>query len=204
MNVPPTYQMPPPSDMAPKPKSGVPGWAKWVIGCGAMLTCCCPIGAAILFPVFAQAKLAGQATQSLKNIKQVSMAWNLYSSDFDDRACVVPDWNYTLLKYVSAVDGDSSRDIFRDPLMPKNTDQLGYGMNEQVATKEIGSFAEPEKVVVFALTTTPGKDAVVTKETIRKASRGPFRSIWATADGAARRALIDEAQRLQWKPVISK
>ena len=192
--------MPPPSDMAPKPKSGVPGWAKWVIGCGAMLMCCCPIGGAILFPVFSQAKLAAKSKQSMGNMKGVVVAWNLYCADFDDISCPQEGWNDNVRKYFL----DVNFDRLKDPLLPTKGEQLGYGMNREVALQKVANFKDPSNVVILALTTTPGKDANVTKETLRKASQRPFRTIWATADGAVKKALIDEAQRLQWKPVISK
>ncbi|CAN5562802.1 hypothetical protein BH11ARM2_BH11ARM2_37370 [soil metagenome] len=40
--------------------------------------------AAILFPVFAQAKVAAKKTQSLSNVKQASLAGTLYIGDYDD------------------------------------------------------------------------------------------------------------------------
>jgi prepilin-type N-terminal cleavage/methylation domain-containing protein/prepilin-type processing-associated H-X9-DG protein len=40
--------------------------------------------AAILFPVFAQAKVAAKKTQDLSNIKQISLGAALYSNDYDD------------------------------------------------------------------------------------------------------------------------
>ena len=40
--------------------------------------------AAILFPVFAQAKLAAKKTTDLSNLKQLSLSLNMYSTDFDD------------------------------------------------------------------------------------------------------------------------
>jgi prepilin-type N-terminal cleavage/methylation domain-containing protein len=40
--------------------------------------------AAILFPVFAQAKLAAKKTASLSNIKQVTLANIMYENDYDD------------------------------------------------------------------------------------------------------------------------
>lgn len=46
--------------------------------------------AAILFPVFAQAKVAAKGTASLSNIKQNGTAWHTYANDFDDMA--VPVW----------------------------------------------------------------------------------------------------------------
>ena len=41
--------------------------------------------AAILFPVFAQAKLAAKKTASLSNIKQLGTAFQIYTNDYDDR-----------------------------------------------------------------------------------------------------------------------
>ncbi len=39
--------------------------------------------AAILFPVFAQAKAAAKKTEALSNIRQIGLAWTLYSNDWD-------------------------------------------------------------------------------------------------------------------------
>lgn len=40
--------------------------------------------AAILFPVFAQAKLAAKKTQAISNVKQIGTSMMIYSSDYDD------------------------------------------------------------------------------------------------------------------------
>lgn len=40
--------------------------------------------AAILFPVFAQAKTAAKKTQALSNVKQLGTAFNIYMADYDD------------------------------------------------------------------------------------------------------------------------
>lgn len=40
--------------------------------------------AAILFPVFAQAKMAAKKTASLSNVKQLGTAVNIYAGDYDD------------------------------------------------------------------------------------------------------------------------
>ncbi|MGV3615770.1 MAG: prepilin-type N-terminal cleavage/methylation domain-containing protein [Fimbriimonas sp.] len=40
--------------------------------------------AAILFPVFAQAKEAAKKTTSVSNLKQVGLAWLMYGNDYDD------------------------------------------------------------------------------------------------------------------------
>jgi len=40
--------------------------------------------AAILFPVFAQAKTAAKKTTSISNLKQVELAEKMYQADYDD------------------------------------------------------------------------------------------------------------------------
>ena len=52
--------------------------------------------AAILFPVFAQAKLAAKNTSTLSNLKQVGLGSVMYSTDFDDEIILYQnnEWNY--------------------------------------------------------------------------------------------------------------
>src|SRR5262249_1697447 len=40
--------------------------------------------AAILFPVFAQARAKARQTACLSNIKQIEMAWHMYMQDYDE------------------------------------------------------------------------------------------------------------------------
>jgi len=39
--------------------------------------------AAIIFPVFAQAKMSAKKTASLSNLRQIGLAWSMYSNDYD-------------------------------------------------------------------------------------------------------------------------
>lgn len=96
--------------------------------------------AAILFPVFAQAKLAAKGAASLSNVKQESLAELMYTNDYDDAfspacvwipwaggsapptgfACFGPSigcanpWTYLLLPYVKTTG------IIDDPLAPSH------------------------------------------------------------------------------------
>jgi prepilin-type N-terminal cleavage/methylation domain-containing protein/prepilin-type processing-associated H-X9-DG protein len=70
--------------------------------------------AAILFPVFAQAKLAAKKTADLSNFKQIGTAIMMYASDFDDHSMIVDHeagitWYGSLQPYVK------SADVFRTP-----------------------------------------------------------------------------------------
>jgi prepilin-type N-terminal cleavage/methylation domain-containing protein len=48
--------------------------------------------AAILFPVFAQAKSAAKRVASLSRIKQITLAEMIYSADYDDRNVAIASW----------------------------------------------------------------------------------------------------------------
>lgn len=49
--------------------------------------------AAILFPVFAQAKVAAKKTQAISNVKNLSTATQIYLSDYDDTFPLANIWN---------------------------------------------------------------------------------------------------------------
>ena len=90
--------------------------------------------AAILFPVFAQAKEAAKKTQCLSNVKNLATAAQLYGGDYDDT--VLPEftcsgaatycsggptltdlrtWTYVIQPYVKNGGGHPKSGIFTDP-----------------------------------------------------------------------------------------
>ncbi|RYG37110.1 prepilin-type N-terminal cleavage/methylation domain-containing protein [bacterium] len=92
--------------------------------------------AAILFPVFAQAKAAAKNTQDLSNIRQVGLASALYLGDSEDRYVPVGSWNDPSITPFTNPDGPlpgvpwngwplkltqytKNRDMFRSPFMPE-------------------------------------------------------------------------------------
>ncbi|HEY3780628.1 MAG TPA: prepilin-type N-terminal cleavage/methylation domain-containing protein [Fimbriimonadaceae bacterium] len=91
--------------------------------------------AAILFPVFAQAKLAAKGTAALSNTKQIGLAVQMYANDYDDTAplcqtftvgnqgpfyfsgsptITFQPWSYVLIPYTK------NSDIFVDPIIGSN------------------------------------------------------------------------------------
>lgn len=85
--------------------------------------------AAILFPVFAQAKLAAKKTQSLSNVKEIGLALKMYATDYDD-VTVRVWWDYSdvdgaAMHWVQRVRSYVKSDpLFMDPagpqIVPKN------------------------------------------------------------------------------------
>lgn len=89
--------MPPPVQPAPQatfqpqyeqqpmaPKKSNTGLIITIVVIAVLCSCFAPI-AAVLFPVFSQAKQAAKKTQALSNIKQVATSIMIYQADWDDR-----------------------------------------------------------------------------------------------------------------------
>lgn len=76
--------------------------------------------AAILFPVFAQAKMAAKITTSISNMKQIGLGMLMYSADYDDvrvlrRYNPAGDqisWRLTISPYIKNID------LYRDTVNP--------------------------------------------------------------------------------------
>src|ERR1700710_1040445 len=74
--------------------------------------------AAILFPVFAQAKAAAKKTQCLSNTKQTSLGLQQYLNDFDDTFC---PWTGNACGTLPPVNGGGSFDsayLFNNLIQP--------------------------------------------------------------------------------------
>ena len=98
--------------------------------------------AAILFPVFAQAKLAAKKTQTLSNVKNIGTGFQLYAGDYDDivppftgNATDVANWSQLRFMFPGLVDPyiknganvatGQLKDIWADPLTKPQLNDLG-------------------------------------------------------------------------------
>lgn len=70
--------------------------------------------AAILFPVFAQAKLAAKKTADLSNMKNIDTAVIMYAADSDD-TLPVTNWPHWYVNAARVFPYTKNRDIFRNP-----------------------------------------------------------------------------------------
>jgi len=90
--------------------------------------------AAILFPVFAQAKAAAKNTQDLSNTKQIALVSQIYSADYDD--VFVPTgasdlWN------------DGTQTPFNTPVPPAPNEWMGWGLRLVQYAKSRDIFRSP-------------------------------------------------------------
>ena len=101
--------------------------------------------AAILFPVFAQAREKARATQCLSNLKQVGMATRMYSQDYDE--VLVPDYLYAVhSSYGTLPHGKPVLYLFPDLLQPyvKNSNVFVCPDYSEIITDGRSSFPPGE------------------------------------------------------------
>lgn len=173
--------MPPP----PSAKKGIPAWVWIVIAfalCGP-----CMILAAILFPVFSQARLSGKRTQSLSHIKQIGVATAMYSAENDDRFPPAKTWEDVLR---GNVDGET----FEDPQAEAKSG-LGFAMNSTASLAKIEWADDPRNTVLFFSSSKPGPSAHGGEDMLR------FSNNYATisyVDTSARVRKADQLSELIW------
>lgn len=130
--------------------------------------------AAILFPVFAQAKAAAKQSQSVSNLRQIGVAWTLYAMDSDDVA-MPPRSHLSAAKFAywwASFDPANAKlneeegllyvytkgaGIQSDPLWPNRlrtaTGFTGYGYNYQYlgnGRTSLTAVGDPSQTVSFA------------------------------------------------------
>ena len=94
--------------------------------------------AAILFPVFAQAKAAAKKTVCLSNLKQAGLAAVMYAGDSDDLLPDVPVYNSQSEAYVFAAKVNpyvKNRQLWKDP-----SDPYQVGSTQHAAVANLLSF----------------------------------------------------------------
>jgi len=98
--------------------------------------------AAILFPVFAQAKLAAKKTVSLSNTKQMALAEKMYENDFDD--------NIVISQYCTTYGNGNTLTTWEQSLYPyiksgNVQTTLNYGTGNGSATRDVaaGVYVDP-------------------------------------------------------------
>src|SRR5215467_8739597 len=71
---------------------GFPTWGCVLIGCGCSIIPIIAILAAILFPVFAQARESARTASCMSNVKQMALAHLMYCQDYDEKFCLADKW----------------------------------------------------------------------------------------------------------------
>jgi len=135
----PAFPVEPP---APPRKNNTVLWVILILvvggGCLALV-----LFAAVLFPVFSQAKLAATNTLCISNVKRLGIANVIYAAEFDDKFPLGPKWNEAIAKY------EPDETTFHCPIALRESgpSSYGYGFNEDMAGE--GVVPAPEKTILL-------------------------------------------------------
>jgi prepilin-type processing-associated H-X9-DG protein len=85
-----------------------------------------PITAAILFPVFAQAREKARASVCMSHVKQLGAAMMLYSEDYEGRWPRKENWCDGVLPYARSPQGVPAATVFQCPSLPNQSGAYAY------------------------------------------------------------------------------
>jgi prepilin-type processing-associated H-X9-DG protein len=121
---------------------GLPIWGCLLIGCGCSIL---PImiRAAIVFPVFAQAREKARQVTCLSNIKQISLAQLMYCQDYDEKFEPSKKWMDLMGPYLK------DEHIFHCPSVRKEPAGYGYAFNSDLGDKSLEKIKEPKTTLML-------------------------------------------------------
>lgn len=184
---PPGY--PPPPGQYPYPPSTsrrVPWWAFVVGGCGC-LALFVPFLAAILFPVFAQAREKARAASCMSNQKQMALGLLMYSQDYDEMLVGKAHWMNDIEPYCKggAVAGSPNEyPLFHCPSASQRDDSVfGYAFDSRLDRKAMASIASPRETLMTFDSSTFGKNASDPATSLPNPGRHMRRNCGSFVDG---------------------
>jgi len=98
----------------------------------------CLILAAILFPVFVQAREMARLERCMDNLKALALAQQLYANDHGDWLPIASQWGDLIRPYVKP-------DEYRCPSIPKGQG-FGYAMNARLSRQKVSLLATPGQI----------------------------------------------------------
>lgn len=197
-------EMPPPPPFAPGPpgmnavpdpgrRGGIPVWAWFLIAFALIAPCM--IFAAILFPVFSQARVAAQKTQAITNIKQAGIALVMYTADHDDMYPMAKNWEDATQEYIK------SPGIIDQGFASAGIPVSRIAMNTMISQKVSMEVPYPDRSVAVFLSNLSTRNAVGgAKDVVNFQKRG----IIGFVDGSAKAAPFEAVEQYDWKVEIPK
>jgi prepilin-type N-terminal cleavage/methylation domain-containing protein/prepilin-type processing-associated H-X9-DG protein len=112
--------------------------------------------AAILFPVFAQAREKARGISCVSNVKQITTATLMYAQDYDETligSIIGMDRKALLYPYIKQGTSNADRsqiDVWRCPSNPTPTLSASYGFNTYCNSQPLALIATPTETVLFS------------------------------------------------------
>jgi prepilin-type processing-associated H-X9-DG protein len=138
------------------------------------------VAAAILFPVFTQAKKAAEKTSCLSNVKQLALASIIYASDYDDKLPAASAWESRTYPYCK------SQALYTCPEVRKEGKEHGFAFRKAVSGKSMVAIEKPAEEVMILESKKLGKNTYGDFELLPKPGRHEGANNLAYTDGHAK------------------
>src|SRR5436309_1139909 len=106
------------------PRKGIPIWV-WPVACCGCAVFPVMILAAILFPVFSQARESARSASCLSNEKQMALGLLMYSQDYDETLPTSASWMDKISPYIK------NEQVFHCPSLGRSAIGYGYAYNSK-------------------------------------------------------------------------
>jgi prepilin-type processing-associated H-X9-DG protein len=160
------------------------------------------IMAAILLPTFARARATAQKANCINNIEQISLAMQMYASDWNETYPLAENWNDALAKYArpSASGGSAGADTVWTCPTAKSSEPA-YALNRLLARVRVGevSFAA-ETVGIYE--SVPGRNQAGEAELLPSPPRHDGGNNIGFADGHAQWMDASQTGTLRWDALL--
>jgi len=178
MNAPPAFEQ-----GSYKKKSPL-GWILLALF-GGCCVLCLPIGGAILFPVFSQAKSAAQIQLCSSHLRMLGLGQLIYAGDNDDHLPAADRWMDAIRLYEKPRPGLRSDSPYRCPAAPPG--QYGYAMLAKLSQADTKKVANPASTPLIFDSTDLTWNAVADHPNAPVPSRHPPRNNYFCVDGSLKR-----------------
>ncbi len=165
----------------PPPKSGVPPWV-WIllaVGCGGILMIVL-ILAAIMFPVFSQARDSARSVSCLSNEKQMALGCLMYAQDYDEVLPASANWMDTISLYIK------NEHVFHCPSVQAGPEAFGYAFNSKMSRAQMAKLTAPGFTELLYDSTTLSRSAADAVTSLPVPPRHKRGNNVAFADGHAK------------------
>jgi hypothetical protein len=178
-------QPPPPNPYEP---SGKQGNRTLVLVIVLVLACLCgclaiPIGAAIPFPVFSQAREVAQRSVCMKNVRDIAKASLIYAVDFDDRFPPAASWMDATSAYLGGSGAAADARTRCPKVKTMGAAFFGYAFNSELSLKETARVTSPETTPLILETPEPGRNVSARGSRMPRPKRHMERDVIGYADG---------------------
>lgn len=150
--------------------------------------------AAILFPVFAQARSKARTAMCMSNQKQMTLAAMMYAQDNDEHYPVSTEWmtktqpyiNNTMVNHCPAIAGAGA----------DNTIVFGYAFNSKMSERSLAQVNNPPLTALLYDSSTLTENASDPVTSLPEPPRHNLLNVISFADGHAKSLTIDSLQAL--------